>query len=184
MSQTVLAQRWLSAPYAAPVAVILGSLVLAASSYVEAPMWPVPITLQTYAVCIIGALFGARLAAATVVAYLIEGALGLPVFAGGVGGFAHLLGPTGGYLVGFLIAATLTGALVERGWSKSSVSLLGVMLLAHVVIFVFGVLQLQLFVGWAAAWTGGVAPFLIGTIIKTIAAAATVRAAAPLLRQP
>lgn len=184
MTQAALAQRWLSGRFAAPIAVALGSLVLAASSYVEAPMWPVPITLQTYAVCIIGALFGARLAAATAAAYLIEGALGLPVFAGGAGGFAYLLGPTGGYLVGFLFAATLAGALVERGWSKSFAALLGVMLLAHVVIFVFGVLQLQLFVGWAGAWSSGVAPFIIGTVIKTIAAAATVRAAAPLLRQP
>ncbi|MBI3439642.1 MAG: biotin transporter BioY [Proteobacteria bacterium] len=183
MTQSATALRWLSAWYAAPIAVLLGSLVLAASSYVEAPMWPVPITLQTYAVCIIGALFGARLAAATVVAYLIEGAVGLPVFAGGAGGFAHLLGPTGGYLVGFLIAATLTGALVERGF-KSFTALLGVMLLAHIVIFAFGVLQLQLFVGWAAAWSSGVAPFLIGTMIKTAAAAATVRAAAPLLNRP
>jgi biotin transport system substrate-specific component len=182
MTQSAIAQRWLSAWYAAPIAVLLGSLVLAASSYVEAPMWPVPITLQTYAVCIIGALFGARLAAATVAAYLIEGAIGLPVFAGGAGGFAHVLGPTGGYLIGFLIAATLIGVLVERGWSKSFVALLGVMLLAHIAIFVFGVLQLQLFVGWSAAWSAGVAPFIAGTIIKTIAAAATVRAAAPLLR--
>ena len=79
MSQSATAQRWLSAWYAEPIAVLLGSLVLAASSYVEAPMWPVPITLQTYAVCIIGALFGARLGAATVIAYLLEGAVGLPV---------------------------------------------------------------------------------------------------------
>jgi biotin transport system substrate-specific component len=181
MTQAAVVQRWRSAPYAAPIAVILGSLVLAASSYVEAPMWPVPITLQTYAVCVIGALFGARLAAATVAVYLIEGAFGLPVFAGGAGGFAHLLGPTGGYLVGFLFAASLIGALVERGW-KSFTALLGVMLLGHVVVFVIGVLQLQLFVGWGAAWTGGVAPFLIGTVIKTVAAAATVRAVAPLVR--
>lgn len=176
MTQSATARRWLSAWYALPAAVLLGSLVLAASSYVEAPMWPVPITLQTYAVCIIGALFGARLAAATVIAYLVEGAVGLPVFAGGGAGFAHVIGPTGGYLIGFVFAATLAGALVERGW-KSLTSLLGVMLLAHIVIFMFGVLQLQLFVGWAAAWSVGVAPFLIGTIIKTAAAAATMRAA-------
>jgi len=181
MTQSALAPRWLSAPFAAPIAVVVGSLVLAASSYVEAPLWPVPITLQTYAVCIVGALFGARLAAATVALYLIEGAVGLPVFAGGAAGFAHLLGPTGGYLVGFLIAATLTGALVERGW-KSFTALLGVMLLAHIVVFAFGVLQLQLFVGWTQAWSAGVAPFIIGTLIKAVAAAATVRAVAPLLR--
>lgn len=176
-----LAQRWLGAPYAAPIAVITGSLVLAASSYVEAPMWPVPITLQTYAVCIVGALFGARLGAITVGLYLLEGALGLPVFAGGGAGFVHVLGPTGGYLVGFLAGAALTGALVERGWT-SFTALLGVMLLAHIVVFVFGVAQLQLFVGWGAAWSSGVAPFIVGTVIKTIAAAATVRAAAPLVR--
>lgn len=180
MTQSATAQRWLSVWYAGPIAVLLGSLVLAASSYVETPMWPVPITLQTYAVCIIGALLGARLGAITVALYLLEGAFGLPVFAGGGMGFAHLLGPTGGYLVGFLIAAALTGALIERGW-KSFASLLGVMLLAHIVIFVFGVLQLQLFVGWAQAWSAGVVPFLIGTIIKTVAAAATVRAATLLL---
>ncbi len=119
MSQT-LARRWLSAPYRAAIAVIAGSLVLAASSWVEAPMWPVPITLQSFAVCIIGALFGARSGAATVGAYLIEAALGLPVLAGGAGGFVHLLGPTGGYLIGFVFAAATAGALVERGWTRAS----------------------------------------------------------------
>ncbi len=181
MSQA-LARRGLSAPYTAAIAVAAGSLLLAASSWVEAPMWPVPITLQTYAVCILGALFGARLGAAAVCAYLIEGALGLPVFAGGAGGFAHLIGPTGGYLVGFLFAAAVAGALVRRGWGETFVALLAIMAGAHIVIFAFGVLQLQLFVGWAQAWTGGVAPFLIGSIIKSVAAAATIRAAAPLLR--
>ncbi len=183
MTQAALAQRWLSGRFAAPIAVVLGSLVLAASSYVEAPMWPVPITLQTYAVCVIGALFGARLGAITVALYLLEGAFGLPVFAGGGAGLPHFFGPTGGYLVGFLFAATLVGALVGRGW-RSFMALLGVILLAHIVVFAFGVLQLQLFVGWSQAWSAGVAPFIIGTVIKTVAAAATVRAAAPLLRQP
>lgn len=181
MSQA-LARRFLSDPYAGAIAVLAGSAALAASAWVEAPIWPVPITLQTYAVCVIGALFGARLAAATVGAYLIEGALGLPVFAGGAGGFAQLLGPTGGYLAGFLFAAAIAGALMARGWSKSLIGLIAIMLVAHIVIFAFGVLQLQFFVGWGEAWTGGVAPFLIGTIIKTVAAAATVRAAAPILR--
>ena len=88
----------------------------------------------------------------------------------------------GGYLVGFLFAAAAAGALVERGWSKTLVALIAVMAMAHIVIFAFGVAQLQLFVGWGPAWTGGVAPFLIGAVIKTLAAAATVRAAAPFLR--
>lgn len=178
MSHT-LARRWSGHWLAAPIAVLVGSLVLTASSYVEAPIWPVPITLQTYAVCIIGALCGARLAAVTVTAYLIEGAIGLPVFAGGGAGFAHLIGPTGGYLIGFLFAAPLAGALVDRG-AKSFVALLGVMVFAHALILTLGALRLQLFVGWAQAWTSGVAPFLIGTAIKSLAAAATVRATAPL----
>ena len=146
-------------------------------------MWPVPMTLQTYAVLVIGALLGARLAATTVALYLIEGAAGLPFFAGG-GGFAHLIGPTGGYLAGFLIAGALIGAMVERGWAKSFVGLLGAMTIGHVLVFALGVLQLQAFVGWSGAWTSGVAPFILGSIVKTLAAAATVRAAAPFLNAP
>jgi len=161
--------------------ILIGSWLLAAASWVEAPMWPVPMTLQTYAVLVIGALAGARFAGAIVAAYLVQGALGLPVFAGGAAGPGHLLGPTGGYLLGFLLAATLLGWLVERGWTRSLWSLLAAMGLAHALVFVSGVSQLALFVGSDAAIAGGLTPFLVGSIIKIVAAALTVRAATILI---
>ena len=96
----------------------VGTLVLVVSAKVEVPFYPVPMTLQTLAVLTLGALFGARLAAATVALYLGEGLIGLPVFAGAAAGPAYLAGPTGGYLVGFLLAAALVGWLAERGWTR------------------------------------------------------------------
>jgi biotin transport system substrate-specific component len=157
--------------------VLLGSWVLAASSWIEAPMWPVPMTAQTYAVLLIGAACGARLAAATVGAYLAQGALGLPMFAGGASGIGHLLGPTGGYLAGFLLAAALIGWLVERGWGRTTVGLVAAMSLGHAFIFATGVAQLSLFVGGDQAIAGGLLPFMLGSVIKIAAAAATLRAA-------
>ncbi|HEY9216606.1 MAG TPA: biotin transporter BioY, partial [Phenylobacterium sp.] len=90
-------------------AVLLGSWLLAASSWVEAPMYPVPMTMQTYALLVIAGLAGMRLAGEIVMVWLMQAAIGLPVLAGGAGGVAHLLGPTGGYLIGFVMAATLVG---------------------------------------------------------------------------
>ncbi|HVU42198.1 MAG TPA: biotin transporter BioY, partial [Xanthobacteraceae bacterium] len=100
-----------ASPLATLGIVLVGSWLLAASSWIEAPMWPVPMTAQTYAVLLIGAVCGFRLAAATVAAYLVEGAIGLPMFAGGAGGPQHLIGPTGGYLIGFLVGAAAIGWL-------------------------------------------------------------------------
>ena len=98
---------------------VLGTLVLAVSAKVQVPFYPVPMTLQTLAVLTLGALFGARLAAATLTLYLAEGLVGLPVFAGAVAGPAYMVGPTGGYLLGFLLAAALVGGLAERGWMRN-----------------------------------------------------------------
>lgn len=174
MSETTTFSRWRHMRYAAPIAVLLGSWALAAASWFEAPMWPVPMTLQTFAVLVIGATFGARLAAATVALYLLEGAMGLPMFAGGVGGFVHLLGPTGGYLIGFLFGAVAIGALADRGWNTSFLGLLAAMTIGHVIVFALGLLQLQMFVGWPMAVSTGLTPFIAGSLIKTIAAAVTV----------
>lgn len=96
---------------------VLGTLLLIASARVQVPFWPVPMTMQTFVVLIIGATCGARLGAATVALYLAQGAVGLPVFAGG-GGLAYMAGPTGGYLVGFLVAAVVVGWLAERGLDR------------------------------------------------------------------
>src|SRR5256714_14653922 len=101
------------------VGLVIGfSLLTAASAQVVIPMWPIPITGQTFAVLLTGALLGSRLGAMAMIAYLLEGASGLPFFAGGHGGLSHILGPTGGYLVAFPAAAFVTGAFAENGWDK------------------------------------------------------------------
>ena len=99
---------------------IAGSALMAVSAKIQVPMWPVPMTMQTFAVLVIGMAYGARLAGATLLLYLAEGAVGFPVFASG-GGIAYMAGPTGGYLVGFLIAAVMVGWLAERGWDRNVV---------------------------------------------------------------
>src|SRR5260370_26679519 len=101
------------------VGLVIGfSLLTAASAQVVIPMWPVPITGQTFAVLLTGALLGSRLGALAIIAYLIEGASGLPFFVGGHFGFAHLLGPSGGYLIAFPAAAFITGAFAAHGWDR------------------------------------------------------------------
>ena len=99
-------------------AVVLGTLFLALSSYVEVPMVPVPMTMQTFAVTMVGALYGWRLGGLTIVAWLLEGALGLPVLAGGASGAQHFLGSTGGYLAGFVAMAAIVGWAADRGWDR------------------------------------------------------------------
>src|SRR6476661_10843556 len=120
------------------VLIALGSALMALSAKVNLPLPYVPMTLQTLVVLVIGAAYGWRLGSATMIAYLAEGAMGLPVFAGPVGGIAPLLRPTAGYLYGFVLAAFITGWLAERGWDRNVVFLFGAMALAHVVIFIAG----------------------------------------------
>jgi biotin transport system substrate-specific component len=155
--------------------VALGSLVLAASSWIEVPMVPVPMTMQTYAVLLVGALCGWRLGLATVLAWLGEAALGLPVLAGGAGGLAHFGGPTGGYLVGFVLAAALVGFLAERGWTRKLLPAFVVMLLGHAVIFALGVVWLAGQIGLEKAIAFGLVPFLLGTVLKSALAVASLR---------
>jgi biotin transport system substrate-specific component len=154
-----------------------GTLALAISAKVQVPFIPVPMTLQTLVVLIIGAAFGARLAAATVALYLAEGLLGLPVFAGALAGPAYMAGPTGGFLIGFFFAAALVGWLAERGWDRSLDLLLATMALGHVVIFVFGLAWLAHLFGPEKAWALGFAPFYAATAVKTLLAWALVGAA-------
>jgi len=151
---------------------LLGSAVLAASAQVVLPAWPVPATLQSLAVLLLGALGGARLGTAAVALYLVEGALGLPVFAGGAAGPAALAGPTGGYLLGFLPAAWLAGR-AGRGapWRQGAA-----LLAAHLLLFVPGVAWLAGFVGWERAFAAGFVVFLPATLVKTALALAVLRA--------
>lgn len=151
---------------------LLGSAVLAASAQVSLPMWPVPATLQSLAVLLLGALGGSRLGAASVALYLAEGAIGLPVFANATGGIGVLAGPTAGYLLGFLPAAWIAG-LAGRGWARQAL----VLTAAHLALFAPGVAWLAGFVGWERAAMAGFMLFLPGTVVKTALAFAVLRAA-------
>lgn len=148
-----------------------GSLFLAVLSQISVPMLPVPMTLQTLAVMLIGLTFGGRMAAATVALYLIEGAAGLPVFAGFAGGLPHLAGPTAGYLFGFLAAATLIGIAADNKLAKSWEGTLAVLLAGEVLLFTLGYLWLGNMIGHEKAWAVGVLPFLYGEAIKVALAA-------------
>jgi len=150
-----------------------GSLLvaLAAQIAVPLPFTPVPWTLQPLAVLLVGALLGARRGAAALAAYLVEGAAGLPVFAGGAFGVAPLLGPTAGYLVGFVPAAFVTGFLAERGWDRRFVTTWAAMALGSATLFAFGVAWLSRFVGWQGALAAGLLPFVVGDVFKQLLAA-------------
>jgi biotin transport system substrate-specific component len=158
------------------VIVGIGVLLLAVSARIQVPFWPVPMTLQSLAVLLIGATAGARLAASTLAAYLAAGAVGLPVFASGAG-LAYMAGPTGGYLAGFLAAATLVGWLADKGYGRSMVSALALMLAGEVAIFALGVGWLSLLIGPGPAVAGGLVPFVPAEILKMVLGAAVLAAA-------
>ena len=158
--------------------IALGTALLTLSAKVNLPLPYVPMTLQTLVVLMIGAAYGWRIGGATVVAYLAEGAIGWPVFAGPVGGFAPLLGPTAGYLFGFVAAAVITGWLSERGWDRSVPLLFVAMGLGHVVILAAGFawLAFGMKFGVEKAWLVGIAPFVAASVIKNALGAALVPA--------
>jgi len=153
------------------------ALILAASAFIALmahvriplPFTPVPVTGQTLAVLLVGAALGSRRGAAAVLAYLAEGALGLPVFASGAG-LAYLFGPTGGYLVGFVAAAWVVGKMAERGHDRSFASAWLGFLLGEVVLYALGLAWLSRFVGLRQAVALGLAPFLLVDALKAVAA--------------
>lgn len=156
--------------------VLAGSALLGISAQVSVPMFPVPMTLQTLVVSMIGLAYGSRLGAATVLAYLAEGAMGLPVFANFSAGIAPLMGPTAGFLWGFVGMAWLTGLLVERGLDRGFAKLFVAAFIPALLLFVPGVLVLKLVtgMGWQAALMAGMVPFLLGALVKAIVAAMAV----------
>ncbi len=164
------------------VLVIGGSLLLSATAKAQIPFWPVPMTMQTFAVLLLGAAYGWRLGGAAVLLYLAEGAVGLPVFAKG-GGFAYLLGPTGGYLVGFLFAAIVVGWLAQRGWDRSPVTTVAAMLIGELIIFGLGVAWLAHLIGIDKAIAAGVTPFLWGEAVKIALATALLPATWSILKK-
>ena len=165
--------------------VIVGSLLMAASAQLAIPLpfSPVPITGQTFAVLLIGAAYGSRRGALAMIAYLLEGACGLPFFAEGTGGTLILFGPTGGYLLGFVLAAFVVGVLAERGWDRGFYSTIGAMIVGNALIFFVGLAWLSRFVPLNQVLPLGFYPFLIGGAIKTLAAALLLPTAWKLLRK-
>ncbi len=159
--------------------VVGGSLCVAGMAQVRIPLpfTPVPITGQTFAVLLVGAALGSRRGAMSLALYLLLGLVGLPFFAGGASGLAYLLGPTGGYLVGFVVAATLVGLLAARGLDRRIPSALLAFLAGEIVIYLFGVAWLSVFIGIPQALTAGLVPFLIGDAIKLAAAGLVLPAA-------
>ena len=151
--------------------VVFGSLLLAVSAQFKIPLYPVPATGQTLVVLLIGMTYGPRLGGITIAAYLFEGALGLPVFAGGAAGAAVLMGPTAGYLFGFLLAAIAIGYLAERGMGRTVVSTIAAMVIGNCVIYLCGALWLANFIGFGQAIAAGVLPFLYGDALKLVVAA-------------
>ena len=160
------------------ILVALGTALLTLSAKVNLPLPYVPMTLQTLVVLVIGAAYGWRLGSATLMAYLAEGAIGFPVFAGPVGGLAPLVGPTAGYLFGFVAAAFVTGWLSERGWDRSVLRLFVAMALGHILILAagFGWLAFGMKLGVEKAWLVGIAPFIAASLIKNALGAALVPA--------
>lgn len=153
---------------------------LTLSAKVQVPFHPVPMTMQTLVVLVIGAAFGWRLGAATILLYLAEGAAGLPVFTGTPAkglGLPYMLGPTGGYLIGFLAGAALAGFLAERGLTRSLPGALATMLAGSAVILALGFGWLAQFVGVEKAYALGVAPFIAGDLLKAGLGAALLPAA-------
>ncbi|HJN41543.1 MAG: biotin transporter BioY [Anaerolineales bacterium] len=164
---------WLKAGIVREAALVLGgSLLIAAAAQLQIvlPFSPVPITAQTFAVLLIAALFGSKRGSATVFTYLTVGALGLPVFAGGAFGIMRLVGPTAGYLAGFLAAAFVVGLLSERGWDRKLWTAATSMIVGNAIIYAAGILWLSRFVGWEAVLRKGFLPFLPGDALKIVLA--------------
>ena len=159
------------------LAIIFATLLLSVASKIQVPMVPVPMTLQTLAVTLVGSLYGWRLGGAAVLAWLIEGAIGMPVFAGATAGVPYLLGPTGGYLLSFPLIAVVVGMLCERGWGGRRVLLaFAAMLIGNALCLAIGAGWLALSIGAERALALGVTPFLLGGLSKSILGAALLKA--------
>ncbi|SMC90858.1 biotin transporter BioY [Rhizobium sp. RU36D] len=161
------------------VLLVVGTAVLALASQISVPMVPVPVTLQTLAITMIGVLYGWRLGTLTVLAWLGEAMLGLPVLAGGNGGLAPFVGPTAGYLAAFPIIAAMAGLLAQRGWTGDRVVLsFSSHLLANLTCLAIGGAWLAVLLGVEKGLALGVVPFLVGAVVKSALAAALLMAVA------
>ncbi|MEL6101557.1 MAG: biotin transporter BioY [Pseudomonadota bacterium] len=155
--------------------VVLGIAALAIAAKIKVPMWPVPITMGTFAVLTVGAAYGPRLGLVTILGYMIIGVLGFDIFANStaeINGLDYMMGGTGGYLVGYVLATLALGTLARRGWDRSFVLMAVAMLIGNVLVYVPGLLWLGQLYGWdkpILEW--GLTPFLVGDAIKLVLAA-------------
>ncbi|MER9273922.1 biotin transporter BioY [Mesorhizobium sp. M0643] len=165
---------------------IAGMLLLILSAKTKVMLGPVDISMQTLAVFLIAASFGMRLGVATLLLYMAEGALGLPVFQStpekGIG-IAYMLGSTGGYLAGFVVMAAIVGWAADRGWDRHPIKLFNAMLVAEIVMMAMGFAWLALLIGPEKSWQFGVLPFIVGDLIKVALAASLVPAVWSLLKR-
>jgi len=152
---------------------VAGSLLIAILAQLAVPLYPVPVTGQTFAVLLVGAALGPGLGAATVLLYLLEGSMGLPVFSQGRSGLAMFLGPTGGYLLGFVVAAAVVGVLARMGWDRRFWTTMAAMLIGNLVIYCTGLSWLCMGLGMSLGSSMGVGlyPFIPGDLLKALLAA-------------
>jgi len=174
-------EKILAALYDA-IIVIGGSLLVGLSAQIKVylPFGLVPITAQTFVVLILGALLGSRRAGLAMLFYLVEGVLGLPVFAAGLG-FSAIFGPTGGYLVGFVPAAYLVGGLAEMGWDRRFFTAVAAMIAGDIILLLFGFAWLATLMNIRTAFLTGLCPFIVGDLFKVMLAAAALPAGWKLL---
>ena len=156
---------------------------MAVGAYLAVPIGPVPVVMQNMFVFLAGLLLGSRWALASVAVYLLAGACGLPVFAGGLGGIGRLVGPTGGYLIGYLPAVFVVGRISDRGAARLGFDILA-MIIGTIILYACGVAWLKILTGmpWTQTLAVGMYPFLIGDAIKIAAAALIARAIRPVIR--
>ena len=154
------------------VIALSGSVLLALLTRlsIPVPFSPVPITGQTFGILFLGAVLGSRIGTLSIIMYISEGLIGLPVFAGGSMGFLYLLGPTGGYLIGFIPAVYLVGYLSERGWLNNFTFAFLTMIIGTTIIFIFGISWLAITAGFKTALSIGLYPYLPGAAVKIILA--------------
>ncbi|MBL7054968.1 biotin transporter BioY [Candidatus Woesearchaeota archaeon] len=148
---------------------------LAILANIKIPLWPVPITMQTFGIFLIAFFFGSRKGLLTILIYTVAGLLGFGVFTGYKSGMIAVLGPTGGYIIGFLFMAFFVGKMIEKGHGRTKKSVLIVMLTGNLILYGFGLTGLWIFLGDVSLWTvlmAGLVPFIVGDVLKIIAAMA------------
>ncbi len=153
--------------------ILIGSILLTISAKIQVPFWPVPMTMQTFVIFLIGMTYSIRLSFATVAFYLFQGAIGLPVFATG-GGIAYLIGPTAGYLYGMLFASIVISYLANLGFSKTYLKASLSLLIGSIIIFSFGIMYLGYIIGFEKAFAAGLLPFIPSELFKIALAVALI----------